>query len=760
MSGIRKDVQRLEKEKAKAQLSSDLKKEAEICNELGELYVQNGQFEEALKEHQQELQLSESTHDVVGAAVAHRRIGECHLELGSFQRAVKHHHKHLNLAKSADSYLEQQRALATIGRTHLCQADVLEGDEQMEALGKSKSAFLGSMRVCENHLQGVVSTREYHEMRARIFLNLGLVFDYQKDFNNSIKFIQQATHISEKNHLNEDLLRCHHSLADIYRNAGEFAKSLTLLGKALQITKSMKNKEKETAILTAQGHIHFQLGDFLAAKKAFKRAYRLGSETDAERLKVTTALQRAIKGCKLEKMIEQAVRDSNQKERMALEEQFGDLCCKMNSYNEAIQHYKRQLDCALSLEVPPLQLIPIYVSLAATYADNKQYSSAVEMYSKELKLRSGNPKEECLTWLNVADAQERAGQEYEVLHQSYKRAVECAETAEMTKLQFRALKSLMLVQEHFKEETHLWLSKKKLNRLKEEQNLPSDYEPSSDEEEEEESNNSLETEDLTLDLSDSGNSEGEQEDFDRPTSSNRAQIAKFSKTNEKGETLLHRACIDGNFRQVKSLLEKGHPVNPRDYCGWLPLHEASNHDHYAIVEILIEHGAAINDRGGAQCGGITPLHDAISCGNLEVAELLVQKGASVIAKDDNGLSALDTLEKWKEMNMGGLDDDVMRQSQNLAEQLLNAAQASPAVVSSTPEVPGNSLLNSDLYDNEEDSQSQSQTGTLSQYQIGPLSQSNKPYGNVSAGHIGNPRMAFELLASIRTGGFIHQESGR
>lgn len=83
------------------------------------------------------------------------------------------------------------------------------------------------------------------------------------------------------------------------------------------------------------------------------------------------------------------------------------------------------------------------------------------------------------------------------------------------------------------------------------------------------------------------------------------------------------------------LYTQGHPVNPRDYCGWLPLHEASNHDHYAIVEILIEHGAAINDRGGAQCGGITPLHDAISCGNLEVAELLVQKGASVIAKDDN-----------------------------------------------------------------------------------------------------------------------------
>lgn len=25
---------------------------------------------------------------------------------------------------------------------------------------------------------------------------------------------------------------------------------------------------------------------------------------------------------------------------------------------------------------------------------------------------------------------------------------------------------------------------------------------------------------------------------------------------------------------------QGHPVNPRDYCGWTPLHEACNHGHY------------------------------------------------------------------------------------------------------------------------------------------------------------------------------------
>ena len=56
-----------------------------------------------------------------------------------------------------------------------------------------------------------------------------------------------------------------------------------------------------------------------------------------------------------------------------------------------------------------------------------------------------------------------------------------------------------------------------------------------------------------------------------------------------------------------------------------------------IVSLLLEAGANINDRGGAQCGGVTPLHDACNCGNLDVIRLLVGKGANVHAKDDEVL---------------------------------------------------------------------------------------------------------------------------
>ena len=79
--------------------------------------------------------------------------------------------------------------------------------------------------------------------------------------------------------------------------------------------------------------------------------------------------------------------------------------------------------------------------------------------------------------------------------------------------------------------------------------------------------------------------------------SKRRQVKKF-KTNELGETPLHRACIEGNVKEVVRLLSKGHPVNQRDHCGWLPIHEACNFGYADIARLLIDAGADINDPGG------------------------------------------------------------------------------------------------------------------------------------------------------------------
>ncbi|XP_029442653.1 uncharacterized protein LOC115082575, partial [Rhinatrema bivittatum] len=88
MSGSR-ELRQLEKAKSKAQKTRNLKEEATICNQLGEILAKNGHFREAIEEHRQELHIFEGLCDLIGCAVANRRIGECFAELGNYEAALK-----------------------------------------------------------------------------------------------------------------------------------------------------------------------------------------------------------------------------------------------------------------------------------------------------------------------------------------------------------------------------------------------------------------------------------------------------------------------------------------------------------------------------------------------------------------------------------------------------------------------------------------------------------------------------------------------
>ena len=67
-------------------------------------------------------------------------------------------------------------------------------------------------------------------------------------------------------------------------------------------------------------------------------------------------------------------------------------------------------------------------------------------------------------------------------------------------------------------------------------------------------------------------------------------------------------------------------------CVWLQertaLHWASQSDQPRAAQLLLEHGAWVNDRGGKLCEGVTPLHDAACCGHVDVVASLLRAGAN------------------------------------------------------------------------------------------------------------------------------------
>ncbi|XP_041422944.1 tonsoku-like protein isoform X2 [Xenopus laevis] len=677
-----REIKQLEKAKCKAQRSHNLKEEASVCNQLGELLGRTGQYREAIEEHRQERVICEGLADVIGCAIANRKIGECFAELGNFEAALKHQRLHLDLARSVCSDVEEQRALATIGRTYLYMCDTGRADE---AKGPAEEAFLKSLAIVDEKLEGKVSVRELNEMRARLYLNLGLLYDQLKRTDKCSFYIRKSVFISEQNQLFEDLYRANFTLAGIHMRNKEHSKAIRCWEAARECARRMRDKHMESECYSSIGQVLLSLGDLSAGKRSLKKSFLLGFRDLTDRDIVRRNLKYAMKGCRVEEALSE-LSEEDQQGALCLYEQLGDLYCKVGCYTRAIEYYKMQLNCAESLGKPERELAVIHVSLAATFTDLKEHTQAVKHYQAELELRKGNPSEECKTWMNIALSYEEDGREPRDIHSCLSSALQCARRAGETVLQRKVLRQLLALQEKLGD-PEVGDTEAKLQEL-----CSGVSGECSEEEEEMENSEPLQESDLELSQSE------DDEDLDgyEKLVPGKRRVNRWKRRNEKGETVLHRACIEGNIKLVKSLLEKGHPLSPRDYCGWTPLHEAANHGHLEIVQILLDKGTNINDPGGPLCEGITPLHDALSSGNFLVAQLLIRRGASVTMKNGKGVTPLGSLQEWIRTYGKHLDQET-RQNCKETESLLREALAGR--VAAEPSQP-ETLQDSELFDAE------------------------------------------------------------
>uniref|UniRef100_A0A8C8VKH5 SMC5-SMC6 complex localization factor 1 n=1 Tax=Pelusios castaneus TaxID=367368 RepID=A0A8C8VKH5_9SAUR len=103
----------------------------------------------------------------------------------------------------------------------------------------------------------------------------------------------------------------------------------------------------------------------------------------------------------------------------------------------------------------------------------------------------------------------------------------------------------------------------------------------------------------------------------------------FYKTNIKGETALHLACIRNKVERLVQLLSfPGTDINVKDYAGWTPLHEACNHGSTVCVREILQRCPEVDLL--SQVDGVTPLHDALSNGHVEIGKLLLQYGGPLL----------------------------------------------------------------------------------------------------------------------------------
>ena len=88
---------------------------------------------------------------------------------------------------------------------------------------------------------------------------------------------------------------------------------------------------------------------------------------------------------------------------------------------------------------------------------------------------------------------------------------------------------------------------------------------------------------------------------------------------------IHNAARNGNLNRVKTLLNRGVPVNTQTDAGWTPLHFAAYSGRVNVVQELLRRGAHLNPRTRS---GMTPLYLAAYWNNPHVVHALIRAGAN------------------------------------------------------------------------------------------------------------------------------------
>lgn len=597
----------------------------------------------------------------IDIAITHRFLGEAICKLGNgFERAKREFDTYHSITCRLRDLVENQRSYTTLGNFYMTLAEENYKSQRVDHLNAAYSNYLKSYDLLsEISEKRLVDAKEFALMKARTCLNCAFAMDEKRDTVICNEYLKSAIEICESNRFYEDLIRCLYIKVEQAKRKNKMEDMIKTADRVIETTVKTRDVIQQAYDFALVADIYLKnVQNFEKAKVLLRKAYKLRKKCHIDpsiirKLKEVMNIIKVEKEIHLVKSTNESGEDDNYIDLKLLKmyEKLGDSFCNIGMYELGLRNYFEQLKLSKKCDRPNSELSVIYASIAQTNQDLDRSEDALKYFELELNTFTLNSESECKSWLNIAHLKEKLHMEFNEIESVYLKAYDKAKEASNYQLEYKTLKLLKEAQKvygisfHETEKKIISLSERTTISLNENSSSGQGSSDKDDEEVEDENEN-----DESLIFSESD----DDDEFNKNYLIDEEKIAKQTnrsttkksivKRNLRGETQLHVACIKGNFSQAKKLIDDGHPVNERDNLNWLPIHEACNYGHVEIVDLLIKHGAKIND----SVGPITPLHDAAQNGHLEVVKLLLKAGALTYVFNHDGYTPLDFLCKYKE----------------------------------------------------------------------------------------------------------------
>jgi len=234
---------------------------AKAKNLMGVLYMDGGDFNEALASYSEALKIRQTIDDKPGVAWCYNNIGVVLEKQGSYDLALKNHFTALKIRESIDDKAGMAASYNNIGQIYMS----LENNNE-------------ALRYCTLSLQIKKKLKGNSQSIAQSYTNLGIIYHNLQNYSLALKNYNSALEISLANNNKRSIANLYNNIATVYNHIGEYEKSIQYSLMSLDIKEKIGDKLGIASSLTNLGMVNINKRNFNAARKYLNQGLKLSFE--------------------------------------------------------------------------------------------------------------------------------------------------------------------------------------------------------------------------------------------------------------------------------------------------------------------------------------------------------------------------------------------------------------------------------------------------------------------------------------------------
>lgn len=197
--------------------------------------------------HTQELSLRQEIGDLQGECKAHGHLGAVHMAIGQYTNAVKCYQEQLERAQELQDLGQEAQAFGNLGIARI-------------NMGHFEEA-IGFLEQQLGTLEQVNSSTQQND-RARALGHLGDCYEQLSDYEEAIKYYQNQLTLAIQLHSYRDQERAYRGLGHSHKQLGNLQEALVCLEKRLVVAHELGSFEAKASAYGDLGNIHNALNNY------------------------------------------------------------------------------------------------------------------------------------------------------------------------------------------------------------------------------------------------------------------------------------------------------------------------------------------------------------------------------------------------------------------------------------------------------------------------------------------------------------------